>query len=223
MRRTLAFTAAFVTALATTGAASPRSTDIDACSLLSTTRIGAVLGQRNVEIRKNVAGKSSADNVFGVTHSICFGVAWSGAEPTTAAESRLAAANGRAAAFAIDTWAPDESSRYVARWKAEGFDRLTNGFTAAAILFGGLPGAPSYRLHRLLPLGAKAGVDGAIGATATPAPGIRSAAGAWWAYPSYALVSIAIVGAANDPSVAQLNELAKVAVTTFGLAPLRLR
>jgi hypothetical protein len=210
-------------ALATTAA--PRGTDIDACSLISTGQLASILGLEHVQILRNIPGTSARDNSEGVTHSVCNGVAWSGTPPTTPSGVRRALANGTGAAFAIDTWAPDDASLYVDRWKTKGFQELTIDASKAAVLFPALPAFRPYHIHRLLPVGGKVGVDGGVGATATPriATGIRAGGGVWWAYPSSAAVSIAFEGSARKPTVQQLNRLAKIAVAAFGLNPLPLR
>lgn len=209
--------------LALPAAASAHRADLGACELIPTAKLAAILGFQHVYVVKDLPRTSAADNVSGVTHSVCNGVAWSGAAPTTPAGVKAALAAGRGAGFAVDTWAPDEASKYVGRWKAQGFDRLVGGGVSGliyAVLIGG-----QNHLQRLLPVGGKPEVDGAIGALATPVgvPGARAAGGAWWAYPSYAIVAIGIEGAASDPSIGQLNELAKIGVTAFGLKPLTLR
>lgn len=205
--------------------AAPRGAERDACSLISTGRLASILGLQYVQILRNIPGTSARDNGEGVTHSVCNGVAWSGTPPTTPSAVQRALANGIGAAFAIDTWAPDDASLYVDRWKTKGFEELTVDASKAAVLFPALPAFRPYRLRRLLPVGGAVGVDGAVGATATP-PGltqIRAGGGVWWAYPSSAAVSIAFEASARKPTVEQLNRLAKIAVAAFGLNPLQLK
>jgi hypothetical protein len=219
----IAIVAGISFAFATTAAA--RNADLDACSLISTGQIGSIFGLQHVQILKNILGTSAHDNTAGVTHSVCNGVAWSGTPPTTSAGVQQKLASGTGAAFAIDTWAPDNASANVEKWKTKGFDQLTGNATKAAVLFPALPAFRPYHIHRLLPVGGKVGVDGAVGGTATlqVMTGIRAGGGVWWAYPSSAAVSIAFEGSARKPTVEQLNRLAKIAVGAFGLNPLQLR
>lgn len=204
-------------------AATARRSDLTACELIPTAKLASILGFQHVQVLRDLPGTSASDNVSGVTHSVCNGVAWSSAAPTTPAGVKAALAAARGAAFAIDTWAPDEASKYVDEWKTKGFDKLVAG-GVSALLHVVLTGGQNH-LQRLLPVGGKPGIDGAIGAVATPigVPGARAAGGAWWAYPSYAVVAIGIEGAASDPSLGQLSELAKIGVTAFGLKPLTLK
>jgi hypothetical protein len=213
------------TALALPTASTAHRSDLTACELISTGKLAAILGVEHVKIVKNLPGTSAADNTSGVTHSVCNGLAWSGIAPTTRSAALLALANGRAAAFALDVWAPDDASTFVDRWKSQGFDALVAGATTGVITLPGLPAFKPYHLRRLLPVGGKAGVDGAVGISGTPrgVTGVRAASGSWWSYPSAAIVSIAFVGSARNPTVKQLNEIAKVVVSAFGLAPLTLR
>ena len=212
-------------ALAVATSAAPRAADLDACSLISTGRLASIFGLQHVQILRNIPGTSADDNIEGVTHSVCNGVAWSGTPPTTPSGVRRALANGTGAAFAIDTWAPDDASRYVDRWTTKGFEELTVDASKAAVLFPALPAFRPYHIHRLLPVGGKVGVDGGVGGTATPrrVTGVRAGGGVWWAYPSSAAVSIAFEGSARKPTVEQLNRIAKIAVAAFGLNPLQLR
>jgi hypothetical protein len=211
------------TVLALPAAATAHRSDLAACELIPTAKLASVLGFQHVQILRDLPGTSASDNVSGVTHSVCNGVAWNGAAPTSPAGVKAALVGARGAGFAIDTWAPDDASTYVDTWRNKGFESLVSGGVSALLYTLGFPG--QNHLQRLLPVGGKPGVDGAIGALATPTalPGVRTAGGGWWAYPSYAVVAIGIEGAASDPSLGQLNELAKVGVTAFGLKPLTLK
>lgn len=223
--RLLLVLGAAAVALATATAAAPRSADLDACALISKTQIATVLGFQNVKVLKDIPGRSAKDNTSGVTHSVCNGVAWNGAPPTTPAGVRTALENGSGAGFGIDTWAPDDASSYAAAWENSGFSKLTTAIALGAV-FGQFVLPNSLRIHRLLPVGGKAGVEGAVGLTATPASGappVKAAMGSWWAYPSHAVVAIGVEETASAPVVAQLDHLAKIGVAHFGLAPLTLR
>ena len=212
-------------ALALPAASTAHRSDLPACDMISSAKLAAILGVEHVQILKALPGTSSVDNVSGVTHSVCNGVAWSGTPPSTQSGALRALSSGRGAAFALDNWAPDEASKYVNRWKSKGFDALTLGTSWGVITLPGLPPFKPFHLHRLLPTGGKPGKDGAIGVTGSPSGAlstIRVAAGTWWSYPSSAIVSIAFGGSARNPTVTQLNQIAQVAVTAFGVKPLRL-
>lgn len=126
-------------------------------------------------------------------------------------------------ALTRDPGAPDDASAYTHRWTSKGFDQLVQGSTLGVITLPGWPAFKAHHVRRLLPVGGKAGVDGAIGVMGSPFTGIEAATGVWWSYPSSAIVSITFGGSAGKPTVKQLNEIASVAVEAFGLAPLTLR
>ena len=115
-------------ALVTAGDAVSRSNNVDACSLISKSQIESVLGLQSVMIEKDIVGMSSPGNTSGAVHSACVGVAWSGAPSTTPAGARQKLADGTGAAFAVESWAPDNASRYVRKWNTRGFTALTRSY-----------------------------------------------------------------------------------------------
>jgi hypothetical protein len=208
-------------ALGTAGAAVSRSNNFDACSLISKSQIESVLGLQSVMIEKDVVGTSSPGNTSGAVHSACFGVAWSGAPSTTPAGARQKLADGTGAAFAVESWAPDKASKYVRKWNTSGFTALM--LTAAkGSVFGDLPAFQPLNLKPLVSQGRAAGADRAAGLTATPlgVSTVRAAAGTWWNTTSHTALSIAFEGSAKNPTVKQLNQLAKIGAAKFGLKPL---
>ncbi|MDX6513608.1 MAG: hypothetical protein QOE36_3112 [Gaiellaceae bacterium] len=211
-------------ALAVATPAAPRSTNLDACSLISTGQLASILGLPHVEIVRNIPGGSGPTNSDGVTHSVCNGVAWSGTPPSTPSGIRSALASGTGAAFAIDTWAPDDASASVDRWKTKGFPRFVTTAGTAVVALGrmALPVAvkPSHP-HLLLTVGGNTVDASAFGVTGTPRKhsGIRITEGTWWSGPAFAAVSIGFEESAAKHSVKQLNRLAKIGVAAFGLKP----
>jgi hypothetical protein len=211
-----------VAALALPAASTARRSTLDACELISTAKLASILGVQHAEIERNIAGITSPDNVSGLTHSVCNGLAWSGAAPTSQSGALQAVANGDAAAFAIDTWAPDNASRYVVRWTGKGYDDLLGTSIIGTVVLPGFPPFQPYHLQRLhAPTkgGDAIGVSGSPSATVTT---IRAASGIWWSDKTSEIVSIAIGGSAHNPTVTQLNRIAAVALAAFGLKALPL-
>jgi hypothetical protein len=191
-----------------------------ACELISPGQIRSILGLGNVLIQRDIPGTSSRDNIAGVTHSACLGVAWSGAPPTSPAATRQALASGRGAAFAIETWTPDDESKYVARWTDKGFDTLTGAALLGSLSWLGLPAFKPLHPHSL-----KAGAGAnATGITATPIgiPGVLAAGGVWWNESSYRVVWVAIEESSAQPVVKRLNRIAKIAAPHFGVKAIQL-
>ena len=206
-----------VSALGMPTASAAHRSNIDACDLISTAKLASILGVQNVQIQSNIPGTSSVDNVSGVTHSVCNGLAWSGAAPTTKTSGLLAVASGKAAAFALDTWAPDEASKYVDRWTGKGYDDLLGPSIIGALVLPGFPPFKPYHPHRLHP---RAVADEAIGVSGNPSDALTTivaASGVWYDAKSSAIVSIAVGGSARNPTVKQLDRIAAIAVTAFGL------
>src|SRR2546423_1345914 len=90
------------------------------------------------------------------------------------------AADGTGAAFAVESWGPDNASRYVRKWNTRGFTALTLSAARGAV-FGDLPAFQPLNLKPLVSQGRAAGADRAAGLTATPfgVSAIRAAAGPW--------------------------------------------
>ncbi len=202
--------------------------DLSACDLIPLVRLKSVLGQQNITILDEAPGTSSADNTSGVTRSYCNGVAWTGVAPKSPAGVRRAAATGRGAAFAIDTWVPDEASTYVDKWTLGGFSdlvELVTNVSLAAVIAPNLPEFRGARVRVLTVVGKKFGGDGATGAMLTPRnmPNVRGVGGAWWSSQSQAFITIGFETSASKATVKRLNQLAGIGVTTFGLNPLLLR
>lgn len=212
-----------VVALTLPAASTARRADLTACDLISTAKLAAILGVQHVQIVKDLPGTSATDNVSGVTHSVCNGLAWSGTPPTTRSAALRALASGRGAAFALDTWAPDDASTYVDRWKSDGFDSLTGPAIIGSLTLPGLGSFKAYHVKRLSAPGQHGG-DGALGLIGNPLAltTIRAASGTWWSDQSSAIVSIVFADTASRPTVKQLNEIAAIAVAAFGLNPLKL-
>lgn len=211
-------------ALALPAASSAHRTDLTACELISPAKLASILGVEHVQIVNSLPGTSAKDNTSGVTHSVCNGVAWSGAKPTTRQAALLALATGRGAAFALDTWAPDEASTYVDRWTSKGFGQLINPAQVGWVELPEFGSATVYHVAKLVSHSVP-GADKAFGLIGNPGAvtAIRAASGTWWSEQSMAIVSIVFADTASRPTVKQLNELAAIAVTAFGLGPLTLR
>ena len=223
MRSVFAF-ALVATALALPTFATARRSDLTACDLISAAKLAAILGVEHVQVVKDLPGTSAADNVSGVTHSVCNGLAWTGAAPATRSAALFAVANGRGAAFALDTWSPDEASKYVDRWKSRGFGSLITGSHVGFLV---LPGLGSFKTSHVKRLFSpyQTGGDRAFGLIGNPLglTAVRAASGTWWSNPSAAIVSIVFGDTARRPTVQQLNQIAAIAVAAFGLNPLTLK
>ena len=159
-------------------ASTSASSSAAACALLPAARIASILGLQNVMISKNLPGVSSTDDTSGVVHSLCTGVAWSGPPPTSQAGALAALRRGTGAAFAVETWRPDDQSRYVDTWRSKNFDTLTSH---ATIVADALPFASAFVAHHPHVL-APAKQGSAVGLTATPrgVTGVVAAIGLWW-------------------------------------------
>jgi hypothetical protein len=211
-------------AVTTTPAANAATT---ACDLISLSHLKSILGQQHIAIVDEAPGTSAVDNPSGMTHSYCNGVAFTGAAPKTPAAVRRAAANGTGVGFAIDTWAPDEASSDVDSWTLGGFADFVDLITATgleALLAPGLPLFQSNHVHTLTPVGTQFGGDGALGMTMTPRaiPRARGIGGAWWSSQSAAVIAIGFETSTGRATVKRLNQLAKLAVSDFGLNPIPL-
>lgn len=184
------------------------------CSFVAASQLRSILGVGHIAYLKDLPGTSAPDNTAGVTHSVCTGVGWSGSQPSSPAASLAALRRGRAAAFAVETWAPDDVSQYVGKWTDTTYDTMTGVGLIQGLALPMLPFGQRHQVRTLHPPG-----NGwnAIGLTAVPMSGVLTAGGAWWNDSTYSIVGIAIAQSSSRPVVKNLNKIAGIVITNFGL------
>ena len=192
--------------------------DDNACNLfVNTSFLGRMLGGDEIEVLRDITGKSSADNTEGDLHSVCNGVVWSGAKPKTRRAALGALQSGRGSAFAVATWEPDEESPYAAKWTGKPFSLLINTSILGSVVLPGLPPFAPYRIHKFTPKKfARKGL-GANGVLGTPFVGVAAGEALWWSPAEHEIVSVSIGTTPRRPLVKELNELGAIVLGGFGM------
>jgi hypothetical protein len=204
------------------GAGSP-----DACQLISQAKLKSVLGLSNIGGVRDIPGHQYPEESDGMVHATCFGVAWSGAKPTSRKQSEEKLANGTGAewgweTFAADTAAPPED---LERWVGPngGYQHVLPGPEGGNIKAVIALLAYLHETHGSEfappPLGAQH-----AGAYVAGIPNkgvlnrVRVAAAYWADDSSHALFDVAVAQGKNASAVKKkLETIAKIAVPAFGL------
>jgi hypothetical protein len=185
--------------------------------LISTSRLESILGVEHVQILRDIVGHSSAKNTDGVVHSVCNGVAWSGTKPGSRTAGFQALVGGRAAAFTIATWEPDDQSPSAGKWSATRFAQLVETGVLASQVLPGLGSFAKFNGRSFQPRSFKLAAAGVI---AAPLPGVRAGAAFWSNSKEHEIVSVGIGVSARASSAtvaAKLNSLGGILVPNFGM------
>lgn len=211
MLRRLIFAAACCAALAVPVSA---NADDNACGLFTSSEsFGAIMGGTDYQIVRDIPAKPSKDNTSGVLHSVCNGYIWSGTRPTNRVEALAALRAGTGSAFAVDTWEPDDQSKYVDHWVSKAFPLLAAHGAGVPVL-PGLPGAARNSVRAFKPKSFKIGARGVL---ANPLPGVTAGGAFWWKASEAEAVFVSIGAGGRRPVVKELNQLGFLVVGGFGM------
>ncbi len=178
------------------------------CSALPAKALLSILGLTTSAVLD--AGIVSSDKEPGISYQCDLG-AWSGAKPTTAAETLQRARSGKAAAVSYETWAQNTD-----QWPKR-FAEMTSDFDKGVIV---LPGpyadagwsVKTFQLQHFGHEGGKGiGLRSAHGLT----QGLVGAGGCWWDSSTLTAICIVDIEASNKPILTHLNQLAAIAVRRF--------
>ena len=188
------------------------SADDNVCGMIVHEAFHSILQGTTVSFVRNVTAVPSARNTSGVLHSVCNGYIWSGPKPESQEAALAALRAGTASAFAIDTWEPDDQSKYVDKWVGKGFSQLVKGGPAT---FPALPGIGKYNARTFKPK--NFGQLGSKGYRANPVPGVSAGAALWWkaSEAEAAFVSIGVGG--RHRLVPEINQLGGLLTADFGM------
>ena len=199
---------AIVTLGATTSRASSTGAEAASCPPVSAGQLHSILG-----LPSSMQSQNTLDDSGGVAHYLCNGAAWSGPAPTSFAGAMRIAKAGHGAAFGIESWAPNEDSPDVQRWKDRDYDELAGGFVKQGAIAPGLftikLGWPTKALN---PPHLLHDARGLLIYPQGVTKGLVAAVGCWWNDESYSAVCILVEEAVGKPVVKHLNQLAAIAV-----------
>jgi len=196
----------------------------DACSLISKAKLESILGLGHVEWRDRPA-HLYPEETDGMSHTNCYGTAYSGSTPFTLAQKKRKITEGKAAAFGWEVWGPDMGapSEDLQLWERPltgGYERVTTGITHDPVaILAGLQYAAKHKggVFSVPALGAEThiGVQAEVGGLL---PGVRAAGGAWTTASHFALFEAAIEQGKNVPALKKkLEKLAKVLEPASGV------
>jgi hypothetical protein len=232
---TSAAAAAAVLVLGLQASASGVAGSTDACQLISQAKLKSVLGLSNIGGVRDIPGHQYPNESDGMVHATCFGVAWSGAKPTSRKQSEEKLANGTGAewgweTYATDTGAPPEDlQRWVGPTTVNGKPDVGGYQHVLAGLEGGNIKAVIALLAYLHETHGSEYSPPRLGAQRAGAyvAGIPNnavlnhvrVAGAYWADDSsHAIFDMALVEGKNASAIKKkLETIAKIAVPAFGL------
>lgn len=203
----------------------------DACSLISKAKVESILGLGHVEWRDRPA-RLYPEEADGMSHTTCYGTAYSGSTPFTLAQKKRRITEGKAAAFGWEIWGPDTGAppEDLARWEGPttvnghpdpgGYVHVTTGITHDPVaILAGLQYAANHHggVFPAPALGAEThiGVQAEVGGQF---PGVRAAGGAWTTASHFALFEAAIEQGKNVPALKKkLEKLAKILEPASGV------
>ena len=177
------------------------------CPPVSAGQLHTILGLPNA-----MQSRNTVDDSGEAVRYLCNGVAWSGPPPTSFAGAMQIAKAGHGAGFGIESWAPNDSSPDVQRWKDEDYDKLTGGFIIKGATWPGLFTTHGWPTKALNPPHLGNNARGLLVEVQGVGKGLIAAVGCWWDDQSYAAVCILDEEAIGKPVVKHLNQLAAIVV-----------
>jgi len=199
----------------------------DACSLISKAKVESILGLGHVEWKDRRAHLYPEEG-DGMSHTNCYGTAYSGSTPFTLAQKKRKITEGKAAQFGWEIWGPDVSAppEDLELWTTpkedheSGYEGVTKGITHDPVaILAGLQYVAKHNggVFSVPALGAEThiGVQAEVGGML---PGVRAVGGAWTTASHFALFEVAIEQGKNVPALKKkLEKLAKILEPASGV------
>jgi hypothetical protein len=186
-------------------------------------QVESVLGLGHVEWRDRPAHLYPKET-DGMSHTTCYGTAYSGSTPFTLSQKKRKITEGKAALFGWEIWGPDSGApaEDLEKWERPngGYQHLTVGITHdPAVIVGGLEYVAKRHggLFTVPALGAenRIGEQAEVGGLL---PGVRAAGGAWTTASHFTLFEAAIEQGKNVPALEKkLDKLAKILEPASGV------
>ena len=185
-----------------------------ACALLSPTQLHSILG---LSQSQTVRTYDPTVAISEAVHTECVVGAWSGSMPTSPRAAIELAKSGHGAQIAIQTWEPNDGSPNVKEWIDNDYGQLVGRFDSRSWTFWSQftqSGWPSKRIEPVEIAGHQTG--GFRVAVQGTGKGLVAAVGCWWDNKTHSAICLLDEEAADRPVLKHLNQLAKIAVASFG-------
>lgn len=179
----------------------------DACSLISKAKVESIVGLGHVEWR-NQPAHLYPEETDGMSHTTCYGTAYSGSTPVTLAQKKRKVTEGKVAAFGWAIYGPDAGAppEDLEKWEEPvkgGYALVTTGITHDPVaILAGLEYAAKHKggVFSVPALGAEThvGIQAEVGGLL---PGVRAAGGAWTTASAFSLFEVAVEQAKNAPAL----------------------